>query len=68
VTDLEVHLEAPDGPLFSRSPATGSATTGNWVTDETTFFLQDVSGGLPLTSAHTLATVYVNVVTPVSRL
>ena len=58
---VEVRVGAPDGPLLSRSGASGSATTGEWVSDGMTFFLQDVSSGLPLTPEHTLATVAVNV-------
>ncbi len=57
-TAVEVHVNAPDGTLFSSSPnpPTGSETTGKWITDGTIFYLQDVSGGLPLTSANTLVT------------
>lgn len=60
-TALEVHVEAPDGPLFSRSGPTGSATTGAWVRDRMTFFLQDVSDDLPLTADHTLAVAVIRV-------
>jgi FkbM family methyltransferase len=52
---LEVHIDAPDGPLFSRSGPSGSATTGNWVIDGMTFFLQNVTDGRPLTTDHTIA-------------
>ena len=58
---VEVRVGAPDGPLFSRSGPVGQAQTGQWVSDGMIFYLQDVSGGLPLTSAHTLATVTVKV-------
>src|SRR5439155_636457 len=34
---------------------------GQWVSNGVVFYLQDVSGGLPLTSANTLATVTVGV-------
>jgi organic radical activating enzyme len=51
---IEVHVDAPDGPLFSRSGPSGKATTGKWVQDGMGFYLQDVSGGLPLTSTNTL--------------
>lgn len=62
VTASEVHVGAPNGALFSYSPTgPGSETTGKWVTNGTVFYLQDVSGGLPLTSANTLATVAVSV-------
>ena len=58
---VEVHVGAPDGPLLSRSGPSGKATTGQWVSDGLTFFLQDVTGGVPLTSDHTLAKIAVNV-------
>jgi len=34
----------------------GVATTGEWVTNGMVFYLQDATGGKPLTSANTLAT------------
>jgi hypothetical protein len=58
---VEVHVGAPDGPLFSRSGPSGSQTTAGWVRDGTVFCLQDVSGGLALTRANTLAMVSVRV-------
>jgi glucose/arabinose dehydrogenase len=59
---VEVHLDSPDGPLFAQSGSGNSSqTTDNWVTDGRTFYLQDVSGGLSLTSANTLAQVSVSV-------
>ena len=61
---VEVHVNSPAGPLFSQSGSgTASSTTGKWVVDGTVFYLQDVSGGLPLTSANTLATVTVTLTT-----
>jgi hypothetical protein len=54
--EIEVHVGSPSGPLFTQSGNRGSATTGSWVGDGTTFYLQDVTGGKPLTSANTLAT------------
>ncbi len=67
-TAAEVRLGAPDGPLFARveyepgSPSDQVRTTGPWVSDGMTFFLQDVSDGEPLTEEHTLAKVTVRVV------
>lgn len=60
-TLVEVRVGAPEGPLLSRSGPTGSAQTGEWVSDGMVFYLQDVSGGLPLTAANTLAITTVNV-------
>lgn len=56
---VEVHVGSPTGPLFARAGSQGSATTGAWVTNGMTFYLQNVSDGLPLSSANTLATVTV---------
>jgi len=58
---VEVHVDAPEGPLFSRTGPSGSATTGKWVIDGRLFYLQDVSAGRPLTPSQTLATVRVRV-------
>jgi hypothetical protein len=52
----EVHVGAPDGPLFARGGPQGSATTGNWASEGITFFLQDVSNGQPLNQSSTIAT------------
>ncbi len=60
--NVEIHLGSPTGSLFSRSGAGAwTATTGKWVSDGLTFYLQDISNGLPLTSANTLSTVRVTV-------
>jgi parallel beta-helix repeat protein len=59
VETVEVHVNRPDGPLFAQGGSRGSSQTGIWVPDGMTFYLQDVSGGKPLTEANTLATVVV---------
>jgi hypothetical protein len=59
--DVEVRVGSPDGPLFARPSASGTATTGKWVRDGTIFFLQDVTGGKPLAQEHTLASVTITV-------
>lgn len=53
---VEVHVDRPDGPLFVRAGYRESGQTGPWVSDGTTFYLQDVSGDKPLTAENTLAT------------
>lgn len=53
----ELHINAPDGALLTAGGQSGSTTTGNWVTNGTVFFLQDVSNNKPLTVNNTLATV-----------
>ena len=57
---IEVHVGSPSGPLFTQFASRGSATTGAWVTDGMTFYLQDVTGGKPLTADNTLATAVVH--------
>jgi molybdopterin-binding protein len=57
-TKVEIHVDAPNGNMFTSSgPGTFSATTGQWVQNGQTFYLQNVSNGLPLTAANTLARV-----------
>src|SRR5206468_4089624 len=56
---VEVHVNAPEGPLLSSATPSGSLTTGKWVHDGMVFCLQDVTGGLPLIVENTLATVTV---------
>src|SRR5207253_11384591 len=58
---VEVHVGSPGGTLFARTGlGTWSLATGSWVGDGTVFYLQDVTGGLPLISLHTLATITVH--------
>ena len=38
---IEVRLKAPDGPLVCRSGPRGKHTTGNWVAEGTSFYLQN---------------------------
>lgn len=59
VQAVEVHIGSPDGVLFADGYSRGSAQTGLWVRDGMTFYLQDISGGKPLTAENTLATVVV---------
>ena len=55
---VEVRVNAPDGPLLARlGPGRHSQPTGQWVRDGTTFYLQNVSKGLPLVAENTIATV-----------
>ena len=55
---VEVRVNAPDGDLFARhGPGRHSQPTGQWVRDGTTFYLQNVSKGLPLVAENTIATV-----------
>ena len=58
-SQVEIHLGAPDGILMTGGGSSVNATTGAWVPNGLTFFLQDVSDGKPLTGANTLAKVTV---------
>ena len=58
-SQVEILVGAPDGVLMAGGGPSGSATTGVWVANGTRFYLQDVSGGKPLTAANTLAQVTV---------
>ena len=58
-TTVEIHVGSPTGPAFALGGSQGSGTTGPWVTNGMTFYLQNVTDGLPLTSSNTLATVTV---------
>src|SRR5438105_6743107 len=47
-TKVEIHVDAPNGNMLTSSgPGTFSATTGVWVQNGQTFYLQNVSIGLP---------------------
>src|SRR5262249_48188765 len=64
VKTVQVRVNSPTGPLLAASHSgTSSAPTGKWVTNGMIFYLQDVSGGLPLVPANTLATVKVTLTT-----
>jgi len=56
---VEVRIGSPNGALFAGGNSRGSAQTGLWVPEGMTFYLQDISGGKPLTAENTLATVVV---------
>jgi hypothetical protein len=57
-SSVEIHVDAPNGNAFTGSgPGSFSATTGMWAKPGMTLYLQNVSNGLPLTAANTLATV-----------
>jgi glycosyltransferase involved in cell wall biosynthesis len=56
---VEVRVGTPDGVLLGGAGTSGAIATGEWVRDGMMFFLQNVSGGLPLTAANTLDVVRV---------
>lgn len=56
---VEIHVGAPDGPLLTTGGSSGTATTGAWVANGARFYLQDVSGGKPLSAPNTLAQIMV---------
>jgi hypothetical protein len=60
-TDVEVRVSKPDGDLFAKTGPKGSWTTAKWVGNGMKFYLQDVSGGKPLTQENTITTLTVTV-------
>jgi hypothetical protein len=62
VSSVQVRVNSPAGPPMTgfESPS-GSASTGDWVTDGMTFYLQDASSGNSAGSSRTLAAVRVRV-------
>ncbi|MDX2040804.1 MAG: RHS repeat-associated core domain-containing protein [Acidobacteriota bacterium] len=58
-SSVQLRAGAPNGTLVASGGTSGNVTTGKWVTNGTVFYLQNVTGGLPLTSEYTLATVTV---------
>ena len=61
VDEVEVHLDAPDGPLLEPGERSETGSVRRWVEDGHTFYLQDVSGGKPLVATHTLDMVRVTI-------
>jgi parallel beta-helix repeat protein len=61
---IEIRIGSPNGTVFTDQGNRGSLQTGLWVSDGLTFYLQDVSGGNPLTSDYTLATLVVHLQRP----
>ncbi len=60
-TQVEIHINSPSGNILASSgPGVSSRTTQKWIGDGSTFYLQDVSNGLPLTQENTLATVTIH--------
>lgn len=57
---IEIHVNSPTGPLFTLNTNRGSMSTGAWIADGMTFYLQDVSGGATASTANTVATAVVH--------
>ena len=60
VQQIEIHIGSPDDKLFTAMGSRGALSTGVWVADGMTFYLQDVTGGQSLTSDYTLATLVIH--------
>jgi plastocyanin len=54
-SSIEIHIGSANGPLFVSGGSQGSAPTGAWVADGTSFYLVDVTNG-----RNTLATLVVH--------
>jgi len=62
VTNIEIRIGSPDGQLLGSAGNSGTAQAGPWVTNGMVFYLQNVTGGLPLTAGNTIATVTAQVI------
>jgi hypothetical protein len=60
-TDVEVHVGAPNGPLFAAAGNNSFYETGDWVTDGMQFYLQNASSGNSTSPANTMAVTTVDV-------
>jgi hypothetical protein len=63
VAAISIRAGSPSGALAVSGGPNGTFTTSKTVTNGTVFYLQNTTGGLPLTAANTLATVTVNLTT-----
>lgn len=61
VTSVQVHSGSPSGTLIGSGGGAGSAVTPTNVSNGMLFYIQDVTGGKPLTAANTLGIVLANV-------
>ena len=61
VRSVEIHLKSPDGQLWGQGGGSGSGTTGKWVTDGMTFYLQDGTAPNPKDASATMAVLSVPV-------
>jgi len=61
VSEVEVHVGSPNGPLFAKLGGESSASTGPWVTNNMVFYLQDSTAKNPGDATATLATLTVQV-------
>ncbi len=59
-TSVQVRIGSPSGGLFAIGSGTGSAQTGNWVTDGMVFYLQDATSSNPTAASSTLGTVTIH--------
>jgi hypothetical protein len=59
---VQVRVNGPNGPLLTDNLKSGSMTTGAWVTNGMSFFLQDASNGNPGSASNTLASVTVTLI------
>ena len=56
--NIEVHVDAADGPLFAANSVAGSQATGKWVNDNTAFFLVDADSGDVIQQVQSRNTVF----------
>jgi hypothetical protein len=59
--EVQIHIDALDGPLFAAAKTGGSSKTGDWIKKGTVFYLQHTAGGAALAPENTLARLEVEV-------
>jgi hypothetical protein len=60
---VEIHVNAPDGPMPGRLGPEGTAPVHKWVGDGTVFYLQNVPSGAKPSAANTIGILTVGVTT-----
>ncbi|MGC2660991.1 MAG: hypothetical protein WA324_23805 [Bryobacteraceae bacterium] len=55
VASVEIHLGSAGGKLFAQGGHDGTAETGDWVSNNMVFYLQDATASKPTDQSATLA-------------
>lgn len=63
IKEVEIHINAPDGPLLARGGAEGKGQTQKWVANGMVFYLQDTTGMDKTLAERTIGTLTVHLTT-----
>ncbi len=58
---IELRIDSPDGPVIHSGKRSGSFTTGNWISNDMAFFLQDASSSTRSATSNTISTVVLKI-------